>query len=147
MSHLSLRAHEFWRFFGHRLRISYWPGNERRSRRDTNPFRTHRTIDEQHWGGRERVKTMETGGSAARQQDDPEMTEERRLELLRRVLQFDVEDAIARYEAEAGCSVVDLKLRLNGGDEYGMELAVDASRRQKTASRPAPRMLIFRFGR
>ena len=51
-----------------------------------------------------------------------EMTEDRREELLRRVLQFDVEDAIARYEAEAGCCVVEVTLRLNDNDKYAMEL-------------------------
>jgi hypothetical protein len=74
------------------------------------------------------------------------MTEERRLELLRRVLQYDVEDAIARYEAEMGCCVANLSLQLGASDEYVMELEMDRQRPPRPGPLPLPRMLVFNFG-
>ena len=76
-----------------------------------------------------------------------EMTEDRREELLRRVLQFDVEDAIARYEAEAGCCVVEVTLRLNDNDKYAMELKTDSRARPNRPAPPITRMLVINLNR
>jgi hypothetical protein len=83
----------------------------------------------------------------ARSPEDSQMTEERRLELLRHVLKFDVEDAISRYEAEAGCCVVDLRMQLDDADRYHMKIESDSQRAHREAAPPAPRMLVFNFRR
>ena len=90
---------------------------------------------------------MEAGASDVRASDDAEMTEDRRVELLRRVLQHDVEDAVARYEAEAGCCVVDLNLHLVDPDRFVMELKTDPRISRRSVPPPLPRMLVFNFGR
>ena len=74
------------------------------------------------------------------------MTEHRRLALLRRILQFDIEDAIARYEAEATCCIVDIRLQLDASGEFQMQLAVD-SRTSNRSVVPPRAMLVFNFGR
>ena len=90
---------------------------------------------------------MEAGAGDVRTADDSNMTEERRIELLRRVLQYDIEDAVARYEAEAGCCVVDLNLQLVEFDRFIMELKTDPRIPRRRVPPPLPRMLVFNFGR
>jgi hypothetical protein len=75
--------------------------------------------------------------------DGTDHDRERERELLRRVLQYDIEDAVARYEAEAGVCVSRLSLTSTGPDDFAFELHADPGRPHKQPPTPVTRLLVL----
>jgi hypothetical protein len=72
---------------------------------------------------------------------------DRERELLRRILQYDIRDAIARYEGEMGVSVSNVTLTITTPDECSLELRSEPGAPQAGVPRPIPRMLGVAPGR
>jgi hypothetical protein len=76
-----------------------------------------------------------------------ELNGERERELLRRVLQYDIQDAVSRFEAEAGLAVSQVKLTIAETGECSLELETRPGRPHQTPPLPAARMLILNLSR
>jgi hypothetical protein len=72
---------------------------------------------------------------------------ERERELLRRILQFDIEEAVARYEAETGLCVSHVDLTSTGPADFAFDLEAQPGPPHKHPPLPVTRLLLLNLNR
>jgi hypothetical protein len=72
---------------------------------------------------------------------------ERERVLLTRIFQFDIEEALARYEAESGLRVSAIAIQVNANGDCKLEIDAEPGQPHRMPSPPIPHGLVLNVAR
>jgi hypothetical protein len=72
-----------------------------------------------------------------------EHEEARERELLKRVLQYDIQDAVARYEAESRQRVSQIRFEMDESGQCSLEIDAKPGKAHAEPEIPIPRMIVL----